>query len=227
MSFLKNNYIDIHTHHPQISGEISIRNVDLASPISDLTPPFSSPVSIGLHPWTVEQKLGVTALRFVVEEFCFKKNVFAIGEIGLDRLRGPKLVWQKELLVSLLDLSEAAQKPVLLHNVKCSSEFLEILKGRNYTAPWIFHGYQSSPETTAEFLRYENIFFSFGKALLEREKVQTVFKNIPTSRIFFETDDEKNEDLLSELYKLGADLKNISVGKLESDIYRNYEAIFL
>ena len=141
------NCADMHTHR---TGEGSLRLLSCASSkLAEYT-------SLEFHPWSLPDKFV-----FPQEEFILKLKEFnALGEIGLDRLRGPELGVQRRYLDFLLETAQACKKPVVIHNVRCESEVISALRG--FPNPVLFHGF-SGGVSSLERLLEAGYFVSFRK----------------------------------------------------------------
>ncbi|MBS1370264.1 MAG: hypothetical protein HPZ91_09955 [Lentisphaeria bacterium] len=149
--------------------------------------------SLELHPWKLPE-----AYEPLTPEFkAALEHAAALGEIGLDRLRGPSPAVQQAYLDELLALAGAMQKPVVIHCVRATAELLAALK-RHPRLSVLLHGFRGKPEQL-EMLRRHGLFVSLGPkalngALLEHLRLSGL------DRIGFETDDapEPVEQLLEE-----------------------------
>lgn len=220
-------FIDIHTHNsysPQANINFYIQNLFLQHTNSQLLERYKDRnkfVSIGLHPWHIEEYQNLTTL----EELINHPNVIAIGETGLDRFISTPIEIQSELFQTHISLSEKYHKPLIIHSVRSYADILRIRKQCNQSIPWIIHGYMGNMQI-AQQLSKMNCYLSFGKALLQnRPKTEEAFIHTDNQRVFFETDEE-NDSILPEVYTKGALLKNIPLEKLQSQVFCNFEEIF-
>ena len=137
--------------------------------------------SVGIHPWhTVDidsstiEKLSTLAAH---------PQVVAIGETGLDALKGASIEKQIEIFKLHVSLSEKYQKPLIIHCVKCFNDIIELKKTLRPTMPWIIHGFRSKPQLAQQLL-YNGFYISLG----EKFNIETA-SIIPTNRLLFETDE--------------------------------------
>src|SRR3989337_2159979 len=83
--------------------------------------------ALGIHPWNVnvlkENELEET-LKLISEQ---KKNVVAIGEIGLDAKY--EKIWDKQLMVfdKMLRLAETISLPVIIHSRGTTAQIVQML----------------------------------------------------------------------------------------------------
>lgn len=137
--------------------------------------------SCGVHPWNAED--SDSQLR-ILEEIIVEPNVVAIGEAGLDKLRGAEMSVQIDVFRKQIELAMDVNKPLIIHCVKAWDELIRLYKeyeGSNI--PWIIHGYRGNPQQTQQLSRV-GFKFSIG----ERFNVDSL-KEIPLTDIFCETDE--------------------------------------
>ena len=197
-------FVDIHTH---VDNQAVIKIIDGDSEKILKT--------WGVHPWDVTEEyfevprdlrsLGMTA---------------AIGEVGLDKVHKETFERQIEVFEEMIKLSESYRKPVIVHCVRAYSEIIEIRKKMKATMPWVIHGFNSSVETMRQLLRYD-MYISLGEVLYHNEnKAFKILKNIPTDRLFLETDVSGRD--IRDVYTKAATLMGCEVEFLENKIFENY-----
>ena len=111
--------------------------------------------SLEKHPWYLPEK-------FIFPDETFYEELSAasaLGEIGLDRLRGPDLKVQREYLKAFLAAAERCGKPVVIHAVRCDSE-LDFELSR-FSGRVLIHGFCGGNKRLQEHLQY-NRFVSFA-----------------------------------------------------------------
>ncbi len=135
--------------------------------------------SVGVHPWQADIK----SLSEIIPSL-HHQNCRAIGEVGLDRLKGPSMEIQHAMLLSQLALANELQKPVIFHMVRAWDEFYALLKSKQ--TPWIIHGF-NSPKQFPRLLQ-TNVLFSLGPASLQNPHMHPILTQIPLNRVLFETD---------------------------------------
>lgn len=205
-------FINLHTH--QLNNEkntLEILNNDLRTSIK------ASFYSAGIHPWyieenTIENQLSQLKIHLAQE------NCLALGECGLDKNIAIDIAFQQEVFIQQLELNKQFNKPVIIHCVKAFQEIILIRK--KYAFPFIIHGFNKKIELANQLLK-NDFYLSFGKALLSKEKLQAVFKEIPLDSVFLETDDSAFS--IIEIYKKAAQLKKISLNELVLRIENNYD----
>ena len=126
-------FINLHAHRkPQSDEEFVIRNAyhfmdaDKADAL-----PYS--VSTGIHPWQLKEDFSLQLNQLTKLASC--KNVIAIGECGLDRIKGPAIGIQIDALRAQIEIANRINKPMILHLVKSYSDMLAI--SHSMKTPWI------------------------------------------------------------------------------------------
>jgi TatD DNase family protein len=209
-------YINIHTHKPT-GIDVELINTPL---VGDW--PQGSLFSFGLHPWEIGKVNESKALKNL-ELICEKKRIIAVGEIGLDRAINTPLDLQTIFFRQQLEIAEKYNLPVIIHNVRATSDFLQLKKVNINSIPWIFHGFKGSLHE-AEQLIDRQCFLSFGAAVLNHSKTQEVLRKVPLEHVFFETDD--SDENISTIFKKAAEILDICTAELKEKIYLNFVKIF-
>ena len=111
-------------------------------------------------------------------------QIVALGECGLDALRGAPLDVQERLLMQQLEWAEEHALPVTLHIVKAFDRLLHISKAFRHTSTWTVHGFRGKP-ALAEQLLNAGLDLSFGTKRNEQS-----FALTPPSRRHEETDED-------------------------------------
>lgn len=166
---------DIHTHRP---GSGAIVNLDATYPVitdKDLL------YSVGIHPWNSGNITPGSLERLTA--LAAMPQVVAIGECGLDALRGADMESQQALFDRHIELSEQHRKPLIIHAVKTFPLIIEAAKRHRHEMPWIIHGFRGKPQLAEELLRH-GFYLSTG-ARFNKDTIAM----IPKSRLLLETDD--------------------------------------
>lgn len=203
-------YIDIHSHKPANSpDEIVVFNCDYNSRIIPTC-------SVGVHPWN---SMNVYSDHDFIEKSiervrtkAAKPEVVAIGEAGLDKLRGADISIQLDLFTKQIEISETTEKPLIIHCVKYVDEILELRRKMRPKQKWILHGYRNKVEQAKTFHSH-GIDVSFGKYHNERA-LHTAYK---LGCLWLETD-ESDLDIRTH-YQNVANVLGIDVEELKLNIY--------
>jgi TatD DNase family protein len=212
-------YFDVHTHSLG-SQPMAIYNVMLANPPQSMIP--KGYFSAGIHPWDIP--LFQSKWLNELEALCKHPDLLAIGEAGLDRLRGGPIEAQYEVFEAQVRMSIKHKLPLVLHCVKAHDEVLKILFRQEVQQPIIFHGFQSGWKQAVKLLD-AGLYISFGKVLLyPSHPAAEVFKRLPLDRVLFETDTYEGD--VSNIYKVASHILQIPLETLAEQITINVNKIF-
>lgn len=170
---------DIHSHRPAPypEGVVSLR--DFNGILLE-----GQAYSAGIHPWdTATSVTEDTWSR--LEELAADPRIVAIGECGVDLLKGGPLFRQLQILKRQVELSENSGKPLLLHCVKAADIILGLKRDLRPSQPWIIHGFRGKPEQARQ-LTDKGIFLSLG----EKFNPETVMM-MPREMLLAETDESQ------------------------------------
>lgn len=214
-------FINIHTHTLRSGGNlIQIVNLDLNQPC-----PKQDYYSYGIHPWALDSAdfQMETALQ-CLEERLKSPNVLALGEAGLDKMHKASFEQQIELFERQIELSEALQKPMILHDVKSHNEIIALRKKHKASQPWILHGFSGTEQDVKQLIG-QGIYLSVGESLLYPErKIHKSFKFIDLNYLFLETD---MADIgIKTIYDAAAKLLEMNLSALQTRIFANFARIF-
>lgn len=226
LHFMQQIPLDIHAHGRQKCGSavVSGSPAEVMDMIEDGCP---GPFSAGIHPWAT-QNLGVEGMNLelarlerVVELPC----VVAVGEVGLDALRGASLALQEFVFRRQVEISEAVGKPLVLHVVRTGHRLMELCKTlqrelpQGIRQPWIWHGFRGSPQQADQFLALrEKNYLSFGERFNPaaaaavnpgRMLVETDEADMPLSRVVDNVADALSTDAFSLSGIIQANLSRI------------------
>lgn len=178
---------DFHTHFSR-PGINFLRSATLPA-TGELT-------SLELHPWHLPERF----IPATIPQAEFLSAFTALGEIGLDRLRGPELAVQQKYLYEFFSLAADTDKPVVLHIVRCFPELLQSLKAFNLKV--MLHGFRSSPELLDELWK-RNITVSFSPTVTASIELMQKLKN-PAGPFGFESDDRLDTDVRQVIERTAA-----------------------
>ncbi|MDR2954168.1 MAG: TatD family hydrolase [Prevotella sp.] len=210
---------DIHTHSLKDDRQdTEVRYILNTSPVN-----FTSEkekeihnvwFSCGIHPWDADNTSSLDLLSGYVKD----ERVVAIGEAGLDKLKGPPIKTQIEIFRSQIELAVQEQKPLIIHCVKAWDELIALYKEYKTDLPWILHGFRGNSEQTKQ-LATLGFKFSIGEHF-NKEAVT----HIPLDSLFCETD--MSDVSISNVYEaLSLDLQ-IDIDLFVSEIDNNIRKYF-
>ena len=188
-------YIDFHTHRVSTARDV-VAIVDGRD-------------TWGVHPWRADEE-------FVVPDLSGK---MAIGECGLDGLRGPAMEVQEEVFIQQIRLSEEVGKPLIIHCVKALDRLLKLHKELKPKQVWMLHGFRGKPQQLRSLLD-AGLFVSFGFQHNEES-----LRICPTDRLLLETDADEAHSI-AELYNNVAQERAQEVPRLCESMVENYRAFF-
>ncbi len=139
--------------------------------------------SLEFHPWNVPDDFSGLPARFLE----LAPRAAAIGEAGLDRLRGAPFELQRSALQKILALANTLEKPVVFHAVRATPELFAL------SSPYpamrkLIHGFRGSPAKFAEFRRH-GFFVSFAPDALDSAPLRNAVLTDKLAGIGFESDD--------------------------------------
>jgi len=211
-------YYDCHCHHPAAAGVVAVRSYDVA----ELPPVLSGLTAAGLHPWYAAPGGDHAADLQKLETLAAAGQLAAIGECGLDRLRGAPLAEQQLLLARQLTIAARAKLPVILHSVRAWPELLAIRR-RFPASPWLIHGFTGKPETATALLAADCL-LSGGAALLRSERLCQLFATLPADRILLETDAATDD--INKIYATLAAARRVNPDVLKRQLQSNFTGFF-
>ena len=203
-------FFNFHHHNPQIPYGIY-----------NSTPEERIPehyFSVGIHPQNIDEQCEneLENLKMISQN----PKCLAIGECGLDALVNIDENLQKKVFEAQILWANQIQKPVIIHCIKRFQELIPFQKIAK--VPIIIHGFNKKKAIADEILKH-GFYLSFGKSVLHNLSLQTTLKEIPLEKIFLETDDADFD--IAELYQKVAEIKEISVEKLQEQISKNLEIL--
>ena len=171
--------------------------------------------SCGIHPWYSDESETQVAYLF---EIASSSRIVAIGETGLDRLKGPSFEVQIPVFKKHIELSEKLSKPIIVLCVKAWEELVKVRMEMKPTQPWIIHGYRGKPELTKRLIK-QGFHFSVG----EQINIESL-ELIPVDSLFCETDE--SEKSIREIYLQASQALNIGLVEFAERIALNTRAMF-
>ena len=218
---MKTPFVDIHTHTAKAADDlIQMVNLDLAQPC-----PEQGFYGYGIHPWKLDNADFQLEKAFsLLEERLQSSNVLALGEAGLDKMHKDSFEQQITVFERQIELSEALQKPMILHDVKSHNEILALRKKHKAKQPWILHGFNGTEQDIRQ-LTGQGLYLSVGESVLHSErKITKSLKNIPLDMLFLETDMAEID--IETIYNTAANLLEIDINALRAQIFSNFARIF-
>lgn len=175
--------------------------------------------SAGVHPWKADlfRQKKAEIEHTAIHPFCL-----AIGEIGLDKIKGPDFGTQKEAFIQQIALAEQLKLPAIIHCVKAWNELQAIKRAVNPTQTWVFHGLAKA--NLVEPILEEGFVISLGTAILKNETLQKAVVRMPIEHFLCETDDANCP--IDTIYRKISELKRIPLPDLENQLEKNFKRVF-
>jgi TatD DNase family protein len=213
-------YIDFHTHSiksiPNLVQVISVE-VDNSSKLD-----FIKYCTAGVHPWNASISRLDEDITSIMKLLSNPKFI-GVGEIGLDKLKGPNLQEQIKVLTKQLDIAKSIGKPVVIHCVKAWDELIRIKKHYS-NINWAIHGFNGSPQLAKQLID-KGFYISVGESFIRKgEKSGKALLEITTNRLFLETDTSTIS--IEEFYEEVADNLGLSVDEMKLQLIKNFITFF-
>lgn len=210
--------IDVHTHATPHDGSLAVVNLALQSG-QPLPSPLPRWFSAGIHPWQAHRN-SVDELAWLVAQ----PGCLAVGEAGLDRLKGAPPEVQTAVFARQVRLARDIGKPLIVHAVRTQSEVLGILHREAPGHGVMIHGFNGKPSTAARWLE-NGCYLSFGAVLLHRQSpVHEALRLVPLHQLFLETD--SSGCTIGDIYARAAGLLGIETEVLAHRIWQNFQTLF-
>ena len=218
---MRRSFINIHTHEVKTGADlIQIVNLDMNQPC-----PKQGYYSYGIHPWALDKAdFQVEESFSLLEQRLQLPNVIALGEAGLDKMHKDSFEQQIAVFERQIELSEALQKPMILHDVKSHNEIIALRKKHKAKQPWILHGFNGTEQDVKQIIG-QGLYLSVGESLLHSErKIYNSFRFIDLDYLFLETD--MSEVGIETIYDAAAKLLEMDINVLKTQIFANFAALW-
>ncbi|MDO4511434.1 MAG: TatD family hydrolase [Bacteroidales bacterium] len=195
--------LDFHTHHLQRSDAL------ISAKAHCFAPEEGRCYSVGIHPWDTAGDVDFTLLEAAARH----PQVLAIGETGLDSLRGASLEVQETIFRRHIALAEEVGKPLVIHCVRTSQQVLKAWRESRRLVPWAIHGFRGGERVVAPLVQ-AGFYVSFG----EQFNAQAL-QAVPLGQMLAETD----ESLLpiDEIVARMAQVLHVPVHQMERTLEAN------
>ena len=207
------DWFNIHTHKPLQSGnEIVSYDVSTLPAMGE-----QGYISIGIHPWFLTEdnaEMLLDALQKAIETY----QPAAIGEAGLDKLKGPSMKLQMEVFKKVATLAEEHSLPLVIHCVKAFNELIRIKQEMRPQQPWIVHGFRGKAPLANELIRH-GFWLSLGaifQAKIDGESVK--------DHLFIETDE--SDTPIEDIYQSVVNNLQLPLEELKEAIKMNVKKVF-
>ncbi|HPF94489.1 MAG TPA: TatD family hydrolase, partial [Tenuifilaceae bacterium] len=119
--------INFHTHTPSsIEKVLSVVSLEPKQFKPEaITQSSNQFATVGFHPWSIADG---SPNYDELSKMLMSCKTIGLGEVGLDKLKGPKLKFQFKLFKKQLKIAEKLSKPVIVHWFKAWNEIIPIKK---------------------------------------------------------------------------------------------------
>ena len=172
-----NRLLDFHTHRPD--AEHAVISVDPRR----FDPQPGRWYSVGSHPWDVDGMLDDESFD-LLRQCSLHPQVLAIGETGLDALKGADMDIQEAVFARHLSLAATVRKPVVVHSVRTARQILDLRRKMHLDDVTLaIHGMRGN-EHVAQMYLDAGCYLSFGIRFNP-----AALRITPLDRLLIETDD--------------------------------------
>lgn len=180
--------------------------------------------SAGIHPWYIDITNAENQFQELKEK-AIDVKCKAIGECGLDKLKGPELPIQIALFEKQIALAMELKKPVIVHCVKAFDVLNTIIKKYQNQTIFIIHGFNQNEQIALQLLKL-GAYLSFGNALLnvKNERLRNIFAQTPKHQLFIENDAAASQ--VAQIYEAAAVIKKCELDVMKEIIFANYKTVF-
>lgn len=217
--FQHTQYLDFHTHsmrHPNGGDIEEIVSLHLGKEKKHRY------FTVGLHPWWTEEPVSPEQ-RIQLEILLADPFCLAMGEMGLDNLKGPVITRQMEILRSQLAIASECRKPVIIHCVRAYDQLIRIKKEFPEIPNWCIHGY-GRHAILAKQLTDQGFYLSLMPGL-PPAKYTDLVAAIPRGRWFLETDSMPDTSI-ETVYLQASNWANVELPELCRQLLSNARDFF-
>ena len=172
----------------------------------------------GLHPWHADL-LSKEEIFNKIENLINKKLIIAIGETGLDKLKGADWDTQMNVFKTHIEIAEKYNLPLIVHSVRAHNDILKLKKESGSKVPWVMHYFNGSKEMALDLINHGFYLSVCHHINNDKSKLSEYFGQLAMNKIFLETDDFKID--IKELYSIASEKLGVSVVELKKQIMNN------
>lgn len=214
------HWYDFHRHLPVADTVRRGTILSFSLYEQELVPPKHF-YTMALHPWETDRLDAVKRIENDLPKHLALDRCLALGECGLDRLRGAPMAMQIELFSFQLALALAAKKPLVVHCVRAWGELSAQVRRSGFEGKKAIHGFRGNESVLKQLLAHD-WYISVGPDAQGR--LPEVAAQIPNDRLLLETDASNTN--IRDVYTALAALKGISISKAQLLVERNMLTFF-
>ena len=174
-------------------------------------------------------------LKFIEKN---KKNIAAIGEVGLDYKETKNINEQKRIFEKIIQLTEKINKPIIIHSRNAENDCIEMLRSSKLKKA-IMHCFGGKKSLVKKII--DNGWFLTAPTCITRAtQFQENVKLCPITQLFCETDApylspfksktgefQRNEPaFIIEAYKKVAEIKGMELKEVINNVWMNWQGGF-
>ena len=223
MTFInKNIYLDFHCHSVKPRDDKFVIHSLFLHEHQDFIEKENLLYTIGLHPWYAD-KLSEYETIARLEEIVAKKKIIALGEAGLDKIKGAEWNIQEKIVNIHIEIAAKYNLPLIIHSVRAHNEVIKIRKDSRTENPWVIHLFSGSEEIAHDFIRH-GCYLSIGHHVLDKKsRIASYLNKLPIEKIFLETDDFTID--IEDIYAKVAGLYKVDLSFLKQQMIRNLNVL--
>lgn len=218
MKFPEDFFLNFHAHQQMpAENEIVIQSLFLQN---DLIACKSDKIffTAGLHPWHAE-KLSKEEIQNRLEQLVHSKSIIAIGETGIDKLKGPDLDIQLDVFKQHINIAEKYNLPLIVHSVKAHNEILKLKIDLKSKIPWVIHHFNGGKQMALDFIKNGFNLSVSHHIKNSKSRISHYIGDLPVEKIFLETDDFDID--IKDLYTIAAKNFNIDIKDCKKQFVNN------
>lgn len=192
---------------------------------------------LGIHPWFVGEHVpgDLDELHDLLSTA--SPRCVALGECGLDRLKGD-LAEQQPWFEAQIEMAQELGLPLVVHSVKTHDEVAATLKRKRFSGPVLIHGFSGSEEQARKLLQ-RGCFIGIGGVITHQRarKTRATVASLPLESLVVETDapdmapsgvvdgcnsPEYLPRIIDALVEVRAESKEVLLAALEANVRRLY-----
>lgn len=210
-------YIDFHTHKYRAeSPTIEVASIHPGKQFAD------GLYTVGYHPWWAHEQLTIAELNLLRDKLVEDPKCLALGECGLDKLKGTNKILQNEIFGQQIALANELGAPLIVHCVRMYDDLLQWKKSINTKV--VVHGFIRN-KILAKSLLDAGFLLSIAPSGKMSQAFTETIKYLPDDRFFIETDSSIWHNI-EERYAIAAQLRQTTVENLQKHLFNNFNQFF-
>lgn len=218
--FTTNKFLDFHTHSLQRKDSPNITEIVSLHLGKEKEHEL---FTIGKHPWWTISILTSAEKQELLQLLSLKKCL-AMGEMGLDKLKGEPMEIQIEIFKELLNIAVETEKPVIIHCVRAFDKLIKLKRTYPKIKNWCVHGFSRHAELAKQLI-HEGFYISLMPVKEITQKYIELVEYLPSEKFFLETDSMPNTKI-EDIYLQVARIRKISVEELKLQMTKNAIVFF-